>query len=180
MNGKNSDSRSAWQIKNEAREDAWLGEYSRYEADREFRRARLRAIVRLLRGVFPGRSVSADRTKDGLMIPIDSIVGLIDASGREVSRLPPLRRSLADAWRRGFTREDADEAYPILEVRAGPWGWYVKSDAASLLFLEIMRAKAMRLLRVRQLPGPVMRLSHEAADPCSACENELDKSMCLY
>ena len=183
MSRMSVDSRSAWQWEREAPGDAWLDEYSRYEADREFRRARWRSIARLFRrAVRGGAGLSAARSfpaaqpsADGLMISVDSVVGAIDSSGRIVSRLLPLPRRLADPWRRAFTRDDAVEALPVLDVRPGPGGWYI--DAASLLALEIARAKGYRQLRVRPAAWPMMPAAREPEDQCveCGCEPELPR-----
>ncbi len=168
------DSKSSWQLMRETLEEVWAVEYSQYEADREFRRARRRAIVRLLRGVFLGRHrpsnavEGATPTKDGVMISIEAIVGMIDARGRKVSHLPPLHRRLAGAWRRAFCRGDL-ETYPALAVCSGPGGWYLMGDPVSLLYLEIMRAKAWRQIRVRELPEQRKNASRNMVERCSEC-----------
>jgi hypothetical protein len=81
-----NDSKSTRQLNKEAIVEAWHVDYDRFEADGEFRQARRRAIRRLLFSVFSGRngqyaargSSVEIQTHDGLLIPIDSIVGMID------------------------------------------------------------------------------------------------------
>jgi hypothetical protein len=174
------DSKSSWQLTKEAPEEAWAVEYSRYEADREFRRARRKAMIRLLRCVFLGRHrpsnavESATPTKDGVTIFIEAIVGMIDARGRKVSHLPPLHRRLAGAWRRAFCRGDV-ETYPALAVCSGSGGWYLMGDPVSLLYLEIMRAKAWRQIRVRELPEQRKSASRNMVERCPECRCTQDQ-----
>ncbi len=163
---------SVWQLAR-IREERFVIAYDRYEANKEFRRARLKAAVRLLVGALQRRRepVRARRGSDsvgsGFIVSIDEIVGRINPRGRSIRGLPPLRRAFAATWRHLFCRDV--EEYPVLTVRSGPGGWYLAGDVASPLYLEIMRAKGWRRLRVVEAPAQTEEVETEGATECSEC-----------
>ena len=169
---------SIWQLARK-REERWVIEYGDYEANKEFHRARLKAMIRLLVGALRSRheTTRAQRgpnsTGNGLMVAIDEIVGRIDGKGRCVRRLPPLRRASAATWCHLF-KKDVEE-YPALTVRSGPGGWYLAGGAGSLLYLEIMRAKGWRRLRVVELTDELEKVVPATAAHNAECCCEADQ-----
>jgi hypothetical protein len=155
-----------WENKSASQERAWLIKSELYEAEREFRRARARAIIRGITGrmkpatpaampaatpaATPAEHSAALPGADGLahMVPIDAIVGMLDDQGRQTARLPVLRRRMAEAWRRMY-REPDHNAHLPLSVVSGPGGWYLAGGAGALLVLEILRARGVGCVPVR-------------------------------
>jgi hypothetical protein len=127
-------------------------EYCRFEADLEFHRARLKALMRLIAALFARMN---NGTSAGEMIfgagrtvrevPIDSIVGMIDSQGRPRSHLPLISRRLATAWRIGFCAESSEPG-PIEAVRTRTGEWYLSGGPTSLLRLELLRVKGFRVV----------------------------------
>jgi len=154
----------------------WLTEFSAYQADREFKRMRRKAFIQRAADVIAGRQSGssepalATRTRDGLLVPVDSIIGSMDRHGRKVPRLPTMSRALQGEWRRLFTM-DPDDGYPTLAVRPGPGGWYLTGGAPASIALEVLRAKKLGMARVVMDPGsedkPCCGASEtDAADEC--------------
>ena len=129
------------------RQAAWAAEYDDYLATWELYKARWKAFVRMLR-IRTAERPETEMTNAGSRIPIDSVVGTIDACGQEVHHLPALPRKLLPAWLQGFRTQDFDR-FPVLGVSAGQKGWYLTGGIQALLFLEILRARGQRLIRVR-------------------------------
>ncbi len=160
-------------------EEAWISEYRRHEADKEFGRARRRVIVKRIKRALFGRKKIREvfhAPKPGgftgrLSIPLDSIVGIVDRAGRDVSTLPALDRKLRKEWRRWYLSDDM-EAYPILKVRLGPGGWYLMGGPAALVVVEVLRAKRYETLSV--FPAPVEnRQDQEEESGCCAEEPKI-------
>ncbi len=174
MNDRGSNRRHA----QDAYERAWWSEYRFYEADREFTRMRRRAIPRALSSRFARRRPAADEAPTGLRagsehrVAIASIVGSIDREGREMPRLPVLKRASLREWRRIFLL-DSDDAGPTLTVRRGWGGWYLTGGLPALIVLEVSRAKKRPLVRIaldpRREPGPCHCAAiAEGVDECCA------------
>ncbi len=161
------------------REETWVSEYRRQEADKEFGRARRRAIGKRIKRALSGRKEIGKvfrAPKPGgfggkLSIPLDSIVGFVDLAGGDISPLPALDCKLRKAWRRWYLSDDI-EAYPILKVRLGPGGWYLMGGPIALVVTEVLRAKKYKTLRV--FPAPVQnRQNQEEESGCCAEEPKI-------
>ncbi len=160
-----------------AYEKDWLVGFSTYVADREFMHMRRKAFIKRAAGVIAGRQAgsskpaSATRTRDGLVVPVDSIIGSVDRHGMKVPRLPMISRTLLGEWRRLFDA-DLEDAYPALAVRPGPGGWYLTGGAPASVVLEVLRAKKIGMARV------VMDQSMEAEPCCGASETDAAAECC--
>jgi hypothetical protein len=132
-------------------EEVWLANYEMSEANKEFRRARIRAIIRnaarWTRLVSRSAAPAAFEPTAG-MLPVDAIVGVVDEQGRRTAYVPMLRRRMAEAWRRAY-RETDHEAHLPLSVVAEADGCYLAGGASALLCLELMRARGRRLVLVK-------------------------------
>ena len=160
-----------------AYEKDWIVGFSTYVADREFKRMRRKAFIKKAAGVITGRKSGspepalATRTRDGLLVPIDSIIGSVDRHGRKVLRLPMMSRALLGEWRRLFAA-DLEDAYPKLAVRPGPGGWYLTGGAPALIALEVLRAKKIGMVRV------VADQGMEAEPCCGSSETDAADECC--
>jgi hypothetical protein len=156
-----------WENKSLSQERAWLLKSELYEAEREFRRARARAIIRNVTGwmkpAAPDRHSAALPGSHGLahVVPIDAIAGMLDKQGRRTVGIPILRRRMAETWRRMY-REPDHSAHLPLSVVGGADGWYLAGGANALLVLEIMRARGVCSVPVRTV------LAEEEDDCCGA------------
>lgn len=143
-----------------AAEERWAEDYRLFEADWDFRFARIRTIVRWIaprravRGPRSGASSIGrpmNRARDGqglFQVPIESIVGTIDTTGTKVSPLPPLRRRHLAAWRRRHIGAGS-EPLPALAIREAEDGLYLIETADALVTIEVARAKGFRAVSVR-------------------------------
>ncbi|MBE3133557.1 MAG: hypothetical protein IMZ55_08790 [Acidobacteria bacterium] len=144
----------------EATEERWTDDYRLFEADWDFRWARIRTLARWIAGrrvagnlrsaaSFVGELTGHARDGQGILrVPIDRIVGMVDVDGRKASPLPPLRRRHLAAWRRRYLGADL-EATLELAVRAGEDGLYLVEADDALVTLEVARAKGHGGVRVR-------------------------------
>ena len=80
-------------------------------------------------------------------IPIDHIVGMIDEETGRRSALRLSGRGIARQWDRLFNQDNHD-ACPSLTVLKTARGWYLTGGAASLVRLEVLRAKGHRTIWV--------------------------------
>ncbi len=156
------------------REEAWVSEYRRQEADKEFGRARRRAIVKRIKRALFGRKEFGEvfhAPKPGGFggkpsIPLDSIVGIVDCAGRDIFTLPALDRKLRRAWRSRYLSDDI-EASPNLKVRLGPGGWYLVGGPIALVLMEVLRAKKYKTLRVLPVPAENRQNQEEESGCCA-------------
>ena len=161
-------------MENRSVESAWAREYERYEADLAFMGSRLRAAARIVGGLVtsivrrePARPI-AGRTS----VPLSAIVGIVDARGKKLRRIPLLKRGMAEAWRRAYWRTDAgvDSVLPVL---LGKGGWYLAGGASALLTLELIRDKGCRVVPVRPLPVQEIdgrgETAHGEDECCEVC-----------
>lgn len=125
-------------------------EYLEYVALREFRKARVRSLLRRLA---PGYGLVGDGSPECgeapaacRSIPLASIAGL-SAKGR-LSPLPILPRRLEESWMRGFYRLGEDDYPPLGAVKRGEL-WYLEAEPGALLALEILRSRGLSTIRVR-------------------------------
>lgn len=132
-------------------EEVWLANYEVQEANREFRLARLRAIIRnaarWTKLVSRGAALPAVEPAAGAL-PVDAIVGVVDEQGRRTAHVPMLRRAMAEAWRRAYREKDHGAHLP-LSVVAEADGCYLAGGSTALLYLEIMRSRGSRVVPVR-------------------------------
>ena len=159
-------------------ENKWLAEYGRWEADAAFRRARIRAFGRAATAAMKrGNGQAAldtsaeERTADGLTIPIDSIVGVMDAYGTETQELPRLRSAHRGEWRRIYFLDSIDE-YPPIRVRRGSAGWYLTEEGSALVALEALRLRGNASVRVTTAPRFNPTLLLPAAEAAAGCCGE--------
>jgi hypothetical protein len=159
-------------------ENKWLAEYGKNEADAAFRRARIQAFGRAVisavkRGNGHGAADPSEEkwTPEGLSIPIDSIVGVMDANGGETQKLPRLRRAHLGEWRRIYFLESADD-YPAIRVRRGSAGWYLTEEGPALVALEVLRISKNAAVRVSTAPRSSSALLLRAVDAESGCCGE--------
>jgi hypothetical protein len=143
-----------WPPNNTALESAWVSEYGRYEADREFQRARRSALVRRIASVWArGNRRSGSIAQTGTCqgepqeVPINSIVGTVDSRGITRRYLPVMSRRLATAWRIAFCSE-AFEPGPVEVVQAGTREWYLSGGPVSVFQVEMMRARGFQTVRL--------------------------------
>ncbi len=136
------------------REKQWEKEYRRFEAATELRRARVRGVLRAIRNMFRhGRHGEntvppiASRIGQSFFIPIEAVAGVIDEKNGQRLRHLPSGRAIALLWNRVFNR-DQDDAYAPLRVTETAAGWHLTGGTASLVQLEVLRAKGHRTLRV--------------------------------
>jgi hypothetical protein len=144
-------SRKLWDDQGRSFGEAWLTEIETREANWEFRRARIRAIIRnsalWTKRVFRGAALPAfERTASA--VPLDAIVGVVDERGRRTAHVPMLQRRMAEAWRRIYREEDHDAHLPLSVVPEAD-GCYLAGGSGALLHLEIMRARGRTLVPVR-------------------------------
>ena len=146
-----------------SKQQAFLSEYCGFEANVEFHRARLKALVRRMTALFVRRHNSATK-REGMFgdadtprsVPIESIVGMISSQGKRRSYLPPVSRRLARAWKIGFCA-DSSEPAPIEAVRTKTGEWLISGGPTSLLRLELSRAKGFRTVRLASPGGCAAR-----------------------
>jgi hypothetical protein len=136
----------AWQYATDSVEDAWLLMYGRYEADREFRRSRLRALSRSIAAVLGSRASRTEAWAWAEEVHPADIVGVVDGAGRLRRGVPGLPRDLRETWARAFgALHDIGE----LPVLCGPDGYYLDGGSGSLLRLELARARGAHAVRVQ-------------------------------
>ncbi len=148
---------------------AGVYEYNRFEADMEFRKARIRAFFRRLFGSSAraeGAALTADTAQ--AMIPISSIVGVMDREGRAIRGFPRLGKKLADQWRRDFMDHEAG-ANPFT-VQQGAGGWYLMGGVSASVLLETLKAKNQKLVRIVRWDPKVLEVPGCDSTPCAAAE----------
>jgi hypothetical protein len=156
------------------REQEWIREYRLREADKEFARARRRAVMEMIKRAFFGRkkhgrayhAFSPDCFSGSLDIPIDSVMGAVDWAGRDIPFLKPLSRGLIREWRRLFLSDDV-EAYPLFKVRPGPGGWYLMSGTAARIAMGVLRAKGFTVFRVFPVSAEKGKIPEEENGCCA-------------
>ncbi len=160
---------------NESMMKGWLADVGRIEADAAFRRARRRVMLGMVKNTLSRRTgtcaaeAGETATREGASIPLDSITGYMDGNGREVGRIPLLKRSALAEWRRVYCA-DSDEAHPPLKVRRGHLGWYLTEGTAALVILEVARAKGKKTVRVLPDRKPGEDLCAAAAESAGCKE----------
>lgn len=158
---------------------AGIYEYNRFEADMEFRKARIRTLFRSLFGsrargegaAALSTDQSADLTADNAqaMVPISSIVGVMDREGRAKRGFPRLGRRLADQWRRDFLDHEAGAA--PFTVQQGAGGWYLMGGVSASVLLETLKAKNQKLVRIVRWTPKVLEVQPGCDSmPCAASE----------
>jgi len=149
----NTNNHSRTQRLQEEKEKQWEEEYRHFEAARELRRARVRAAARPIARLFRRNRTDEKaagalpcRTGEPFLVTIDRVVGFIDEeSGRQLLSLLS-GRGLAREWHRVFNRDDG--AYTPFKVIETKDGLYLVGTKASIVQLEILRAKGNRSVRV--------------------------------
>ncbi len=164
------------QRRSKRQEIEFLSEYCRFEANGEFHRARLKALMRRITAlVAPRNNRTSEREAiyggagNAREVPIDLIVGIINSRGRPRSHLPLMSRRLAAAWKIGFCA-DSSEPGPIEAVRTQTGEWYLSGGPTSLLRLELLRAKGFRVVPL------ALSAAHPAPDSTSVPEDESVRS----
>jgi hypothetical protein len=150
---------SQYRSRQQARETAFLSEYCRFEANWEFHRARLKALVRRLVALVALRNRGTPEWEGILrvaravrVVQIDAIIGFIDLRGKVRSYLPIMSRRLATAWRLAFCA-DGSEPGTIEAVQASTGDWCLMGGPTSLLRLEVLRAKGFSSVRILLTAG---------------------------
>jgi hypothetical protein len=131
-------------------------EYLDHVALHEFRKARIKAMLRRL---VPGYGLVGESTSDwrgasspSRSIPMASIAGIL-TDGRFLP-LPILPRRLEEIWMRSFYRLDEDDYRPLGAVKRGEF-WFLEDEPGALLGFEILRSRGVSSLRVRAARLPV-------------------------
>ena len=135
------------------REKQWEKEYRSFEARRDFRRARLHGFLRSIArglGLMKPAPYGAVSPGQPALLPIDSIVGVVDEQNGRRRALRVSGRGSRQLWQRSFCREAG--VYPALKVTHGETGWHLVGAKAAVVQLEVLRVKGLHFVEVAVRP----------------------------